>query len=244
MAATASLSFLPLFPFAFPRRWSTVPHRAGARDGTAAPARRSARRGQVRERGADSTAGEVKDPTTLSTEHLRRTRAPVSSATCPARRTARGTGGIYTSGCLLPRFKRTPGRRGTDAKPPTPPLGVFHSQPPLLAPAWEKEEARRHRVAPGKGGAGSRTGAGTTTPPGAPSTRQRHRLQPPPVGRREGRLRRRREPDRSKDPYTAGNAYFATPPPFSTRLRLHRRPNVSTTADAFSLSSLLELCSV
>jgi hypothetical protein len=51
MAATASLSFLPLSPFAFPRRWSTVPHHAGARDGTAAPARRSARRGPVRERG-------------------------------------------------------------------------------------------------------------------------------------------------------------------------------------------------
>jgi hypothetical protein len=88
------------------------------------------------------------------------------------------------------------------------------------------------------------TGAGTPTPLGTSSTRQGRRLQPPLVGRRKGRSRRRKEPDRNREPYAARNAYHATPSTLSIRLRLHRRPDVSTTAATLSLSSLLELCSV
>jgi hypothetical protein len=105
--------------------------------------------------GLDSTAGEVKDPTTLSTEHPRCTQAPASSATCLARRTARGTGGISPSGCSLPRFKRMLGRRGTDAKPPTP-LGVFHSPPPCL----RRLGGRRRRAATASRRAREEPGAG------------------------------------------------------------------------------------
>jgi hypothetical protein len=170
MAATAPLPFLPLFPFTFPRRWSTMPLRAAARDGTAAPARRSARRRPVRARGVgfDRRGGKrpfyplhrasEANPSTGPERHLPR----------PAN--GQGYGGLFPFGLLAaPIQKGQAGVARTPSHPP--PLGVFLSPPPLLAPAWEKEEARRHRVAPGKGGAGSRTRVGTTTPPGAPSTR-------------------------------------------------------------------------
>jgi hypothetical protein len=106
--------------------------------------------------GSGSTAGEVKDPTTLFTEHPRCTRTPASSTTCPARRTARGTGGISPSGCSLPRFKRVLGRRGTDAKPPTPPWGFpIHHRPRLRRIGGRRRRAatasRRAREEPGAG---------------------------------------------------------------------------------------------
>jgi hypothetical protein len=133
MAATASLSFLPLSPSLFPGAGQPCRIAPGRAMGRPRQPGGPHVEGRCVRAGSDSTAGEVKDPTTLSTEHPRRTRAPASSATCPARRTARGTGGIYTSGCLLPRFKRTPGRRGTDAKPPTPPWGFPFATAPACA---------------------------------------------------------------------------------------------------------------
>jgi hypothetical protein len=84
---------------------------------------------------------------------------------------------------------------------------------------------------------------------GTPSTRQGRRLQPSFEGRRGGRLRREKEPDRGGDIYTVENAYiatnaFATPPPIlepatttpSPRREHHRGP--------LPLSSLLDFFSV
>jgi hypothetical protein len=150
---------------------------------------------------------------------------------CPAN--GQGYGGLFL--LELPAAPIQKGQAGVARTPShPPPLEVFCFTTAPFAPDWGKKRARRYRDAPGKGGAGSRTKAGTPTPPGTP----------PLVGRREGRPRGRKEPDRSREPYTAGNAYDATPLPFSIRLRLHRRPDVSTTATTWSLSSLLELCSV
>jgi hypothetical protein len=142
---------------------------------------------------------------------------------------------------LRPPFKRG-ARQAWHGRQATNPFGVFLSPPPCSCRLGERRgraaaASRRTREEPG-------TGAGTPTPLGTSSTRQGRRLQPPLVGRREGRSRRRREPDRSREPYAAGNAYHAMPSLFSIRLRLHHRPDVSTTAATLSLSSLLELCSV
>jgi hypothetical protein len=122
------------------------------------------------------------------------------------------------------------------------PFGVFHSPPPLLAPDWKKEEARRRRVALGKGGAGSRTGAGTSTPPG----RRRHAKDVVSNRRsREGEEAVRVGGGSRTGAGTStspGKPTSTTPLP-SSWLRLHRRPDVSTTAVAFpfppSLSSSL-----
>jgi hypothetical protein len=86
----------PLSSSLLPGGLSTEPHRAMARDGTAAPARRPARRGPVRARWVGIDCGGGKDPTTPHCAHPRRNRAAAPSATCPARRTARGTGGNST----------------------------------------------------------------------------------------------------------------------------------------------------
>jgi hypothetical protein len=65
-----------------------------------------------------------------------------------------------------------------------------------------------------------------------------------PAWREKGTRRRRDAPDeggagnRSKYTDTAGNAYHATPSPSSTRLRLHRRPTVSTARPLYSLLPL------
>jgi hypothetical protein len=50
-------------------------------------------------------------------------------------------------------------RQAKHGRQATNPFGVFHFPPPLFAPDWKKEGARRRRAAPGKEGAGSRTGA-------------------------------------------------------------------------------------
>jgi hypothetical protein len=132
-----------------------VPHRAGARDGTAAPARRSARRGPVHARGVgfDRRGGKrpyyplhrasEAHPSTGLERHLPR----------PAN--GQGYGGHFPSGCSLPRFKRMLGRRGTDAKPPTL-LGVFHSPPPCL----RRLGGRRRRAATASRRAREEPGAG------------------------------------------------------------------------------------
>jgi hypothetical protein len=230
LAATASLPLSsPFSPSLFPgvgQPDRTAPRRAMGRPRPPGGPHAEDRRVRA---GSGSTAGEVKDSSALSTEHPRRTRAPASSATCPARRTAKGTGDFSPLGCSLPRFKRArPAWHGRQATHPL--LGFsFRHRLCLRRLGRRRTRAavtRRIREEPG-------TGAGTPTPPGMPPSRQGHRLQPPLVGRREGRSRRRREPDRSREPYVAGNAYYASPSPFSTRPRLHRRPNVSTTADAF-----------
>jgi hypothetical protein len=162
-------------------------------------------------------------------------------STCPYPASGRGHWGKSVPGCLWPPFKRG-ARQACHGCQATNPFGVFHSPPPCSCRLGERREraaaaSRRTREEPG-------AGVGTPTSPGTPSTRQGHHLQPPLVGRGRSCPRRGRESDRSRDPYIAGNAYLATPPLFSTRLRLHCRPNVSTTADAFSLSSRLDLCSV
>jgi hypothetical protein len=96
---TSAATYSPLHPLSsslFPSGRSTEPHRAGARDGTTAPARRPARRGPVCARWVGIDRGGGKDPTTPHRVHPRRSRAAAPSATCPARRTARGTGGNST----------------------------------------------------------------------------------------------------------------------------------------------------
>jgi hypothetical protein len=188
-AATYSLLH-PLSPSLLPGDRSTEPHRAGARDGTAAPARRPARRGPVRARWVGIDCGGGKDPTTPHRAHLRRNRAAAPSATCPTLRTARGTGGNSTPCCLRPRFKRAPGRRSTDAKPPTP-LGfsTFHRLC-LRRIGRRRERAaaapRRARKEPGAGPELREriTGVDHYTA-GTPSTRQGRRRAAPEGGGRE-----------------------------------------------------------
>jgi hypothetical protein len=102
-------------------------------------------------------------------------------------------------------------RQANQGRQDTNPFGVFHSPPSLLAPGWKKEGARRHRVAPGKEGAGNEE-------PGA-------RI------REQGLELRRRIT--GVDNYTTGNAYIAlniiaTPLTTPSRPRLHCRPTVST----------------
>jgi hypothetical protein len=135
---------------------------------------------------------------------------PPRDPPAPTRRAAGGIGGNPSRATCGLHSKGAPGRRGTDAKPPTP-LGFSTRHRPA---------SRRTREEPG-------AGAGTPTSLGTPSTRQGHHLQPPLVGRGRSRPRRGRESDRSRDPYIAGNAYLSTPPPFSTRLRLHHRGRCS-----------------
>jgi hypothetical protein len=243
LAATASLPLSsPFSPSLFPgvgQPCRIAPRRAMGRPRQPGGPHAEDRRVRA---GSGSTAGEVKDSSALFTEHPRRTRAPASSATCPARRTAKGTGGFSPSGCSLPRFKRArPAWHGRQATHPL--LGFSLSPPPRL----HRIGGRRRRAATTSRRAREEPGAGPEQEQRRRQERRRpaqgHRLQPPLVGRREGRSRRRREPDRSRDPYVAGDTYHATPPPFSTRLRLHRRPNESTTATTL-FPFLLELCSV
>jgi hypothetical protein len=84
---------------------------------------------------------------------------------------------------------------------------------------------------------------------GTPSTRQGRRLQPPLEGRRGGRPRREREPDRSRDIYTAENAYiatnaFATPPPILESATTTPSPRREHHRGPLPLSSLLDFFSV
>jgi hypothetical protein len=125
------------------------------------------------------------------------------------------------------------GEVATRAQQPPTPLGFsfLHQRP--------RREGEGADASPPRRAGGRRGRTGTL------STRQGRRLQPPLVGRREGRPRREREPDRSRDIYTVGNAYiatnaFATPLPIlepatttpSPRREHHRSP--------LPLSSLLD----
>jgi hypothetical protein len=105
----------------------TTPARAGR--GAAGPPSRHAHRGPVRARGRIRKQGGVKDPTTLSTEHPRRIRAPTRAPPAPPGERPR----VWRA--FPPRAARGfeskgPGRRGTDAKPPTPSwCFLFHHRP-------------------------------------------------------------------------------------------------------------------
>jgi hypothetical protein len=125
----------------------------------------------------------------------------------------------------------------------TNPIGVFPFHP--TRESTVRGSRRRRRCC-----AGPREDVAT------PVRRRRARGGVRRVARRTGR-RRGREPGAAGartgaaeyitgvNTYTTGGIYFdVTPSPFSTRLRLHRRPNVSTTAATLSLSSLLEPCFV
>jgi hypothetical protein len=150
--------------------------------------------------------------------HSRREQAAATGATCPCRRTARGTGANHPS-CPRPRFKSP--RLENHGRQATNPIGVFYSPPSLLAPGKKGKGARRHRAAPGKEGAGNEE-------PGARSREQGPEL---------------RKTIASVDIYTAGNAYiapniFATPPTTPSRPRVHRRPTMSTARPIYSLLPL------
>jgi hypothetical protein len=91
---------------------------------------------------------------------------------CPAN--GQGHGGLFLLELLAASIqKEQAGVARTPSHPP--PLGVSSSTSAPSAPDWGKKRARRRRVAPDKGGAGSRTGAGTTSPPG----RRRHAREAP-----------------------------------------------------------------
>jgi hypothetical protein len=155
--------------------------------------------------GLGSTARKVKDSSAPPIEHPRRTRAPAPSATCPARRTAKGMGGFSPSSCSRPRFKRVrPAWHGRQATHPL--LGFSLSPPPRLhriggrsgraatasrrareEPGAEPEQEHlrrqgRRRSWEGKKvvrvGGRSRTGAGNRTPPGKPTTPRHRRSRP------------------------------------------------------------------
>jgi hypothetical protein len=137
------------------------------------------------------------------------------------------------------------GRQAGVARTPShQPLWGFPLSTALPAPVWKKEGARRRRVAPGKGGAGSRTGAEGEDHQRGPLHRQGRRLQPPLVGRRGGRPRRGREPDRSRDIYIAGNTYFATPLPILEPAMTTPPPQREHHHSHLPLSSLLERFSI
>jgi hypothetical protein len=155
----------------------------------------------------------------------------------PTQRAAGGIGGKPSRGGCGLLSKGAPGRRGTDAKPPTP-LGFSSRHHPARA------GLEREGDAPPPRRAGRRRSRG----PEQGHLRRWERRRPSKdiaFNRRpweEGKIVRVGEgggADRSRNPYAAGNAFYATPSPFSTGLRLHRRPNVSTTAATLSLSFLL-----
>jgi hypothetical protein len=134
--------FFPFSPTLCPGSRSTEPHRAGARDGSAAPARRSARRGPVRARGVGFDRGEGKDPTALTTriqgEPGRRPRTPPAP---PAERP--GVRGTFPprSACGLD----SKGREAGVARTPShqPPLGFSIRHHPCL----RRLRRRRRRAA-------------------------------------------------------------------------------------------------
>jgi hypothetical protein len=198
-----------------------------------APAERPARRGPGRaHREPDSTEGGGGKDLNAPTARIRgRGKRPPRDPPAPSRRTAGGIGGNPSrAACGL----LSKGRQAGVARTPShQPLWGF---PLATAPACAGLEKGGSAPPPRRAGQGRSRGPDRSRDiylAGTPSTRQGHRLQPPLVRRRRSRPRRGREPDRSRDTYIAGNAYFATPPPSSTRLRLHRRPNVRTTTDAF-----------
>jgi hypothetical protein len=203
MSAATSPSLLLLFFFALSSGRSTQPVRQGGRrDGRASQAARMPRAG-ARASGAGSDRGGGNDLNAPHRAHLRPEQAAATGSTCPSRRTARGIGGNPPrAACGLDSKGR---QAGVARTPSHQPLWGFPLSTALPAPVWKKEGARRRRVAPGKGGAGSRTGAEGEDHRRGPLHRQGRRLQPPLVGRRGGRPRRGREPDRSRDIYIAGN---------------------------------------
>jgi hypothetical protein len=119
-----------------------------------APAERPARRGPERaHREPDPTEGGGKDLNALHRVHPRLGQAAATGSTCPFQANGRGHWGKSTPGCLRPPFKRAPGRRGTDAKPPTP-LGFSTRHCPCLRRLGGRRKrtaaaSRRAREEPG-----------------------------------------------------------------------------------------------
>jgi hypothetical protein len=191
-----------------------------AGDALGVPAERPARRGPERAHREPIRPREGgKDLNAPHREHLRTGRAAATGSTCPYPANGRGHWGKFVPGCLRPPFKRG-ARQAWHGRQATNPFGVFHSPPPCSRRLGERREraaaaSRRTREEPGPG-------AGTPTSPGTSSTRQGHHLQPPLVGRGKSRPRRGREPDRSRDPYIAGNA--------SSPRHLRSRPGYDYTA--------------
>jgi hypothetical protein len=235
-------SLCPLFFFAWSCGRSTQPVRQ-AGDAMGAPAERLARRGPERaHREPDPTEGGGNKDLNAPTARIRgRGKRPPRDPPAPSRRTAGGIGEIRP-GLLVVSFQKG-ARKAWHGCQATNPFGVFHSPSPLLAPAWRKEEAHRRRVVPGKGGAGGRAGAGTSTSPGcrrhAKDVALNHRSWEGEKAVHVGE-RSRTGAGTLTSPGTPTSPRHR---PSSTRLRLHRCPNVSTTADAFpfppSLSSSL-----
>jgi hypothetical protein len=168
-----------------------------------APAKRPARRGPVRARRVlDPTEGVGNDPNAPHRARPRQEQAAATGSTCPARRTARGTGGNPPRAACGRVSKGAPGRRGTDAKPPTP-LGfsTFHRLC-LRRIGRRRERAaaapRRARKEPGAGPELREriTGVDHYTA-GTPSTRQGRRRAAPegrgcePAGDEDPRTRSR-----------------------------------------------------
>jgi hypothetical protein len=121
-----------------------------------APAERPARRGPERaHRVPDPTEGEGKDLNAPHRAHPRPEQAAATGSTCPFPANGQGHWGQSTPGCLRPLFKRAPGRRGTDAKPPTP-LGFSTRHRPCLRRLGGRRKraaaaSRRAREEPGAG---------------------------------------------------------------------------------------------
>jgi hypothetical protein len=79
----------------------------------------------------DPTEGGGKDLNAPHRAHPRPEQAAATGSTCPFPANGQGHWGQSTPGCLWPLFKRAPGKRGTDAKPPTP-LGFSTRHRPCL----------------------------------------------------------------------------------------------------------------
>jgi hypothetical protein len=172
--------------------------------------------------GSDSTAGKVK--TLLPSPRASKANLGAGPERhLPRLPNGQGYGGHFHLGLLAASIQKG-ARQAWHGRQATNPLWGFpFATTPACAGLGEGGGAPPPRRA-GQGRSPGPCGNRDIYLVGTPSTRQGRHPQPPLVGRREGRSRRRREPDRSRDPYIAENAYFTTPPPSSTRLRLHRRP--------------------
>jgi hypothetical protein len=154
-SATAYPSLPHLFFFALSCGRSTKPVRQ-AGDAMGAPAERPARRGpEHAHRVPDPTEGGGKDLNTPHRAHPRPEQAAATGSTCPFPANGQEHWGESTPGCLWPLFKRAPGRRGTDAKPPTP-LGFSTRHRPCLRRLGGRRKraaaaSRRAREEPGAG---------------------------------------------------------------------------------------------
>jgi hypothetical protein len=170
LAVTASLTSLPLFLFALPRRWSNKPalrrrsHRTSARGvgrGRTAQPARTPRAGACA--GSDSTAGGSKRPYYPFHRASEANPSTPASATCPALRTAKGMEGFSSSSCSRLRIKRTrPAWHGRQATHPL--LGFSLPPPPRL-----------HRIGGRSGRAATETRRAREAPEAEPEQERLHR---------------------------------------------------------------------